>query len=399
MTADICSRVSAHRITSDTSLQAMLAYFSAQNCLAEPDVQLFVQHKVLCELRNRLAGDLRPDLINQLIANQSTFHCLTVYHEVLLKTVLYVVPTREPVQLSKLLTESLLQDLINSFIASSSCPEHCFCSTIKCHFKLLLRFINEPNLIVKLTHPSIFAHFFNQIQSNSRCIAFEFLQLAIETLKRNQTNDQLIKYFNELISKSTLLNILLPFFSIPRCFAGPREPNESDNDLENIYDCVLIRSYILLSARLLLVISSDLKRNFLHQLYLIKPDDKDDLSSWLVEIFITEDSELFQFFHLSALLAKTLAEIQFVDCLFLAFLTSIYHDTSTLIEMLTTDTGTATSTLQFLLAYLKLPRDQEPLDAAIAKTLKRLKHKISRLYSKGLFPYNPSALLRLLNSV
>ncbi|KAH9406971.1 hypothetical protein TYRP_013239 [Tyrophagus putrescentiae] len=296
MTADICSRVSAHRITSDTSLQAMLAYFSAQNCLAEPDVQLFVQHKVLCELRNRLAGDLRPDLINQLIANQSTFHCLTVYHEVLLKTVLYVVPTREPVQLSKLLTESLLQDLINSFIASSSCPEHCFC----------------------------------------------------------------------------IFLVVLP---------AQREPNESDNDLENIYDCVLIRSYILLSARLLL------------------PDDKDDLSSWLVEIFITEDSELFQFFYLSALLAKTLAEIQFVDCLFLAFLTSIYHDTSTLIEMLTTDTGTATSTLQFLLAYLKLPRDQEPLDAAIAKTLKRLKHKISRLYSKGLFPYNPSALLRLLNSV
>ena len=191
-------------------------------------------------------------------------------------------------------------------------------------------------------------------------------------------------------------------------------------DLEFHYDCPLIRCYILLVLKILSIQDSDKQecyRFLFNHLNLLKSRIENiDLQNenfpikWLIEIFITEDSELFEMFNHILLLYSTTKinnnESEFlIHKLFEHFITkSIYNDSSVILDMLLTDQETASNVLQFLIAYLRIlsfHRKQFPLQlfSSIVQMFKELEQKIQKLNEKNLFPYNPKPLLRLLNNI
>lgn len=307
----------------------------------------------------------------------------------------------------------------------------CLCYSVKCLMKIIETIFihpkqNDDYQIFDQQLESILELYYHNV--DRRCFAYELLKFSsfIVTNNYNQHIPRVIdRLKNHWIHSNLILISYRKFFSQAHDFAGNiliLPPSSSSLDLEFHYDCPLIRCYILLVLKILSIQDSDKQECYkflFNHLNLLKSRIENiDLQNenfpikWLIEIFITEDSELFEMFNHILLLYSTTKindhnESEFlIHKLFEHFITkSIYNDSSVILDMLLTDQETASIVLQFLIAYLRIlsfHRKQFPLlqlFSSIVQMFKELEQKIQKLNQKNLFPYNPKPLLRLLNNI
>jgi hypothetical protein len=118
-------------------------------------------------------------------------------------------------------------------------------------------------------------------------------------------------------------------------------------------------------------------------------------NSWIIELFIEEDEQLL----IALYCILKLNDNEMSHNLMNEFIEAIDCDHSVLLDMLCNDDETATNLLKLLLIYLKLNDITINIAINVRNVLLELCHKIERLTSKKLFPYNVKPLLKLLNKL
>ncbi|KAH7641415.1 hypothetical protein HUG17_4459 [Dermatophagoides farinae] len=277
----------------------------------------------------------------------------------------------------------------------------CLCNSLKC--------LKEIIFIIHQHDDGQISEFFDQqlesiLESyhqhnvDRRCFAYELLKFSSFIVTINNIRIPcVINKLKNWIQSDFLLKNYLRFFSHARDFAGnilTGHQRSLPSDPEFNYDCPLIRCYILFIPTM-----KDSYRFLSHHLNQLKSriENCDNNSKqnekfpikWLIEIFITEDSELFEMFHQILLLYSTTKNPTIVD------------DNE---NMLCTDQETASIVLRFLIAYLRIlpyhcKNNSQPWFAPIVRFFHELGQRIQKLDEKNLFPYSPKPLLRLMNNI
>lgn len=430
MTNEIRKQILDIDLDENTSTEKLLSLFYTDNF---GNFNIHIQYWSTELLKRKLiySSIEAEKILTSLTKNSeiiNSFNCNATFHELLLK-LLNVLVDESTVKNdnSKQLAHQLLcseLDLETSLLWSTFRnptfdTEHCLCNTVKCLQKILT-FIDEINLkTIDKCLVVVFESYHSYLQI-ARCFAYEYLKFHLFIIDLiDEKYSQTWNIFKNLIDNNILLKLYSNYFHTARDFGGNKLslPNESlFSSIEFQYDCPLIRVYVLLilkyQSKIYNVQSYELIVRHLNLLMSKKITLETNSTSqtfpveWLIDVFISEDSELFELLYQILLLygAKQPETDQLIHRLFLQFIQSINYDASVLLEMLCTEDTTATTVLQFLLVYLKISPFQQKQSIPswmkpIVLALTELMTKIQKLNDKNLFPYNPKPLLRLLNNL
>ena len=436
-----------HHYDCSNSIDELLSVFNQMNT---SESIIFLQHWNIEILKEKLLLIKSLEEFEQIwieLLSATHITSFVVYHELLLKLLTTVFDDDDDDDqfdrhaiILKILIPKLnnypQSSLWKSFHYSNISvvdENQCLCNSLKCLKKIIF-------IIHQHDNDQISDFFDQQLESilesyhqhnvDRRCFAYELLKFSSFIVTINNIRIPcVINKLKNWIQSDFLLKNYLRFFSHSRDFAGnilTVHQRSLSSDPEFNYDCPLIRCYILFVLKIL-SIDSTMKDSYrflslhLNQLKSrIENCDKNSKQNekfpikWLIEIFITEDSELFEMFHQILLLYSTTKnptiivdnESEFlIHRLFEYFITNfIYNDSSVLLDMLCTDQETASIVLRFLIAYLRIlpyhcKNNSQPWFAPIVRLFHELGQRIQKLDEKNLFPYSPKPLLRLLNNI
>lgn len=396
---DLIQRIVSAKFEDNSSIDHLLSSYYRHSPYHQQD-KPFLQHLSWKQLKTRsVDNDLQwKSIVNRIIENIENFHCGPLFHKLLLNLF----------NLHNCLSNDELFKLINSnqfwqsFHTICNDNHHCCCDSLKLIQKLIPILIDNDNTDCDNLIQQLIESFRNQTMS--RCIVEQWLRLS-SILISEKKFPKASYYLKQRIFDYTILNDYLCYFQNGKDFTGniwnPTIVSSNNSSIEIQYDCILIRSYLIL---LLKSFNSNEYDLFVqHLTNLISKLDKqkvDDHFQWLIEVFLSEDSELFEMLYLTVMFDQTSNNF-IIHQLFHKFIKSISYDPSVLLDMLCTDDETATIFLRFLLVYLKISFDshqdtQIVLLNQIKEVLTKLRNKINKLDQQRLFPYNPKPLLKLL---